>query len=405
MSKKIPLAAAIALIFVFSALTVIITVSVYMRSYTKALFGFSEQSKQFAKLTELELLIRDNYVGKIDPVLEDNATLKGYVAGLGDPNAAYYTADEYETFKKSQNGEEYGVGLQTSYNAAENVLVVTGVANGSPAMDAGIKTGDKICRIGKKEVSAANYAELQKILDTNSSDPISVSIVNVYDEDTEEPAESVFALNTGYHAASVYAAASSRVGYIRISNFYDDTPTAFQKALVELQGNGIAKLVIDVRNNKSSNYNEAALVIDQLVPVATEGNRAIAVARDVNGEIVKSYSSDTERIHIPVAVLMNDRTSGAGELLAADLRDFLSAKIIGERSAGNAGFPQTFMLEDGSALVLSVAKTYPCITDCYDGTGIIPDIEVVLPAFQKDLLEQLSLEDDAQYAAAVAALN
>ena len=159
-------------------------------------------------------------------------------------------------------------------------------------------------------------------------------------------------------------------------------------------------------NNMPIEYytaDEAAEILDQLVPMANEGTGAVASARRADGSVVKSYASDTGSLSIPVTVLVNDRTEGAAELVAADLRDFLHAKIIGERTAGNAGFAETFTLEDGSVLILTVAKIYPYITDCYDDTGIAPDVEIVLPDFQKDNLDTLSKEEDAQYQAAVSA--
>ena len=84
MSKKIPLAVTIALIFVFSALTVLVTVSVYMRIYTKSLLSIEEQKERYSLLAEVESIVRSNYNGKIASDDAGVFTAKGYIEGLGD---------------------------------------------------------------------------------------------------------------------------------------------------------------------------------------------------------------------------------------------------------------------------------------------------------------------------------
>ena len=79
--------------------------------------------------------------------------------------------------------------------------------------------------------------------------------------------------------------------------------------------------------------------------------------------------------------------------------------LIGETTAGNAGMQKEFLLEDGSALILTVAKIKPCVTESYDGTGITPDTEIFLPDFQKDAIETLDHAEDAQYKAALSSFE
>ena len=403
MSKKIPLAVTIALIFVFSALTVLVTVSVYMRIYTKSLLSIEEQKERYSLLAEVESIVRSNYNGKIASDDAGVFTAKGYIEGLGDKNSVYLTKEEYDAYTASYAGFAEGIGVNAQYSSAENALVVTAVAAGSSAAEKQIAAGDRILAVNNKDVTVANYASLMQTLQTNNGKEIRVKVLKA---DAVDPISAItLSLSGSYQKASVSYSANGTVGFVRISAFYDSTPKAFQDALAWLGAQGVGKLIIDVRNNSSTNYDAAAQVIDALVPMATEGTRAIATAKDVEDKTVKAYSSDTNSIGIPVAVLVNDRTQGASELLSADLRDFLKATVVGERTAGNAGYQQVFMLEDGSALILTVAKIYPYITDCYDGTGITPDIELLLPDFQKDALENLSLQEDAQYNAAVAALS
>ena len=403
MSKKIPLAVAIALIFVFSALTVLVTVSVYMRVYTKSLISMEAQKDRYGLLAEVESIVRTNYNGKIGSDDAAVYTAKGYVDGLGDKNSMYLTAEEYAAYTASNSGLAEGTGIYAQFSSAENALIVASVAAGSSAEEKLIAPGDRILSVNNKDVTVTNYTSLLQTLQTNSEKEIRVKVLKAEAVDTVSAV--TLMLSASYQKASVTCSADGPIGFIRISAFYDNTPKEFMDALAGLGSQNVSKLIIDVRNNSSTNYDAAAQVIDAMVPMATEGTRAIATAKDADGKTVKAYTSDTSSISLPIAVLVNDRTQGAAELLSADLRDFLKATVVGERTAGNAGYQQVFLLENGSALILTVAKIYPYITDCYDDTGIVPDVELLLPDFQKDALESLSLNEDAQYNAAAAALS
>ena len=403
MSKKIPLAVAIALILVFSALTVFVTVSVYLRNYTKTLFSLENQKEQYALLNEVEALVQSNYDGKIEADDACVYTAKGYVEGLGDKNSVYLTATEYDAYLASYSGKAEGTGIFAQYRGADNVLVVTGVAPGSAAEQMQLAAGDRILAVNNKNVTVENYAAQLKTLQTKNEKDIRIKVLKAEAGNAEASAVTLM-LSAEYQKTSVFCSANGPVGLIRITAFYAESAKEFRSALGVLGAQGVSKLIIDVRNNSSTNYEAAAEIIEIMAPLATEGTRAIAVAKNAAGATVKTFPSDTESISLPVAVLVNDRTQGAAELLCADLRDFLKATVVGERSAGNAGLQQTFLLEDGSALILTVAKIYPYISDSYGDIGITPDIELLLPDYQKDALESLSLAEDAQYNAAVAAL-
>ncbi len=403
MSKRIPLAVAIALILVFSALTVLVTVGVYLRTYTKSLLSVEDQKEQYRLLSEVEAIVQSNFEGKIDTDGAVVSSAKGYVEGLGDKNSVYLTAAEYEAYLASFSGQAEGTGISAQYRSADNVLVITAVAAGSSAADRQLVPGDRILSVGNKDVTVNNYADLLRTLQSKNDSEIRIKVLKA-EADNDPSAAVTLSLSSSYQQASVSYSANGNIGFLRISAFYDTTAGELRAALSGLGMQAVTKLIVDVRNNSSTNYDAAAKIIDMFVPLATEGTRAIATAKNAAGNVLKTYTSDTESISLPIAVLVNDRTQGAAELLSADLRDFLKATVIGERTAGNAGLQNTFMLEDGSALILTVAKIYPYITDCYDDTGIKPDVELLLPDYQKDALDTLPLSEDAQYNAAAAAL-
>ena len=163
------------------------------------------------------------------------------------------------------------------------------------------------------------------------------------------------------------------VGYIKISDFTDTTPSEFSAAVTALKNDAVTGLVIDVRNTDSINISSAAEVTDKIVPIASTGTKAIATAVDKSNANTVVFSSDAESISLPVSVIVNSSTSGAGELLACDVRDFGKGTIVGKTTAGNGSYQKIFELSDGGAIVLTVAKLLPYKSDCYDGTGVKPD--------------------------------
>ena len=147
MSKRIPVAVAIALILVFCALTVVLTVSVYLRLYNKSLIFMSQQSRQYTTLTEIEDLVRANFNGRINPADENIYTAKGYVEGLGDKNSFYLTADEYAEYTAEVLGTAEGVGIRAEFSSLDRSLKITEVAEGSSAASSRLAVGDKILSV------------------------------------------------------------------------------------------------------------------------------------------------------------------------------------------------------------------------------------------------------------------
>ena len=191
----------------------------------------------------------------------------------------------------------------------------------------------------------------------------------------------------------------NNAGYIKISDFTDMTADEFSKAVTSLRNDGVSGLIIDVRNTDSINISAAAEIVDILVPLATEGTQSIATAVDKNNKNIQIFAADSESSDLPVSVIVNDKTAGAGELLACDIRDFGKGTVVGTTTAGNGTYQQIFELSDGSAVVLTVAKLLPYTSGCYDGTGIIPDYEVQPKGTPSEL------KDDVQFMRAYASVN
>ncbi len=188
------------------------------------------------------------------------------------------------------------------------------------------------------------------------------------------------------------------VGYIKITDFADTTPTEFKSALDNFTKEAVNGIIVDVRDTNSINIDAAAEMIDFIVPLATHGTKSIATAVDKAGNNTKIFAADSQSCSIPISVLVNEKTTGAGELFACDIRDFGKGTITGKTTAGNGTYQQIFELSDGGAIVLSVAKLMPYTSECYEGKGVKPDYE----AEQKSSADKL--ENDSQFLKAYSAV-
>ncbi len=390
MSKKISLGLAISLIFLAIALTITVTMMVAMGIYNDIIKDVSARSGVYSNISEIDDLIRKNYYGEINENLLNTMMSDGYVAGIGDRYSYYMTPDEYAKHKEEEKGNKVGIGVIAVYDSKNNNIYVSEVSVGSPAHIQGIEKGDVITAVDGVKVTSSNYNELFQSLE-------GAKLTNVQVTFTHNGAEKTVSVARGYSAQTVYYSIMNEVGYIKINAFYSTTAKELEDALDYMKKNDVVSVIFDVRNNNTGLISNVVKCIDLIVPVATDGTNAVATAVDKNGNIIETFTSDSDSVNFTMIVLVNSNTSGAAELFACDLRDFGLARLVGAKTAGNGTMQKIFELNDGSAVALTVAKILPYKSDSYNDIGIQPDYVVELSAEQNSRLEMLSFEEDLQY--------
>lgn len=387
--------------FIAIAVTVAVTITVYMNEYNKLIQDLPQRAQLYSKLSDMDELVRANYYGAIDSDELDEKIATGYIEGLDDKYSFYLSADEFADYYDSTLGNIPGIGLETVYDTENEKLLVADVAQGSPAQQEGIEKGDVILSIQGETVNADNYAVLVSLFDGEKLTSVDLELFRDADGEDNDKTFSVTAAK-GYNAPSCFYSESGTIGYIKLTEFYENTAETLSQAINALNEDGVTGIIIDVRNNTSNNFANAVKVIDVIVPLATEGTGEIATAKNAAGDIIEIFSADSSSVNLPIAVLINSRTEGAAELLACDLKDYGKAKLFGETTAGHGTLQKIFRLDDGGAVLLTVAKIYPYISDCYDGTGVEPHEFIAMSEKDKDRLAALDRAEDEQY---IAALN
>ncbi len=395
MNKKISVGLCISLVIIFVTLTFAVTMVASKRIFSGIMNNISQRSQAYQSVDEISQIVSNYFYGSVSDQNRLNAALtEGYVNGLGDSNSRYLNATEYASYTEMLNGGVTGVGIETAYNYQTAEFIVTYVYEGSPAEKAGLQALDVITAIDNTTVTMSNFAQLQNMLYGS----ILSSVYIEYERDGEtKVAETML----GFAIPGVKSKAYGNVGYIKISGFYKNTAAEFKATVEKLIENGAESLIFDVRDVSSGTIDYAAQVIDVIVPAISDN---IAVARDKDGNIYKNkiYTAENSSFSMPFAVLVNSGTSGPAELFACDMRDISQAHIIGTQTAGNGTMQELFALEDGGAVLLTVALVEPKggAAAVYDKVGVAPTVEVTLNAggFNADLL---ATEQDNQLSTAL----
>lgn len=345
----------------------------------------------FMKLAYVDTYYRSLYVGQIDEERLTYYLMQGYIQGIGDKHGEYYTADDLKAFMNQAYGKVYGIGVTVIYSPEYDAIEILSVSENSPADKAGILVGDIIVAVEGERVSMSNYyASIDKVKGEKGTtvnltilrDGIETQISAIRDE--------INITSVSYHK---YALDNS-IGFVRVSDFNENTTEQFKSALESLKADGVKSIVFDMRNNPGGTLNSVIEMLDYLL-----GEGDLCYVYGADGTKTATYKSDSACFdtEMKMAVLVNENTASAAELFTATLRDYKRATVVGTTSYGKGSMQTTYQLPDGAGLKLST-NTYnpPCDVN-YDGIGITPDKVVELDeALKNKSFYKITDEEDNQ---------
>lgn len=396
MNKKISLGLCISLIIIAVAATFAATMVVSKQIFSNIISNISQRSQTYESVDEISKIISNYYYGSVDDQSKLNASLaEGYVNGLSEGSNIYLSSAEYSAYTAKLEGGVSGIGVETAYNYQTGQFVITYVYEGSPAEKAGLKAKDAITAIDNTAVTMSNYISMRDLLYGSRLSTVTVEYERNGETKVVEPM-------LGFSIPSVSSRLIGNVGYIKISGFYKNTAVEFKAAAEKLIEQGAESMIFDVRNTSDGSIDYAARTIDVIVPAISDN---IAVAKDKNGNVYKKkiYTAENSSITMPFIVLINNYTSGPAELFACDLRDISQAQLVGTKTAGIGTMQELFPLEDGGAVLLTVALIEPRAGEAavYDGVGIEPTVEVTLNSGDPLNIDLLAQDEDNQLSTAV----
>lgn len=339
------------------------------------------------KLTEIETLMNNYYLDELDS--EEIATwlYKGAVAGLGDPYAAYYTEEEYQSMLDTTNGSYCGIGVEISQNISTGIVTVARVFEGSPAQKAGLLPGDVLYKVGDMEVTGEDLTMIVSRIKGKEHTTVSVSVAREGEDDYLE-------FQVERETIEVQTVESEmlegQIGYISISSFDDVTSDQFIQALDKLEGQGMEGLIVDLRDNGGGLVSCVCKILDRLLP---EG--LIVYTEDKYGNREEESSDAEHYFDKPLAVLVNGNSASASEIFAGAIKDYGIGTLVGTKTYGKGIVQKIYPLSDGTAVKLTVSKYYTPKGNNIHGIGIEPDVEIELDeALEKKVV--VSKEEDNQ---------
>jgi carboxyl-terminal processing protease len=323
-----------------------------------------------------------------------NGAMRGMVGTLDDPYSQYFTEDEYNKLLTTNSGDYVGLGINIQVPDSVGSEVIT-VYKGGAADLAGIRPGDIFVKINGKATANLTMDQLVACFSTDDSVPD----VIVYQRDGVET--TVTLQRSEVHINRVVSTVyQGNVGYIRISEFNGSVVDDFWNAATELRDKGMNNLIIDLRDNPGGGLNEVLKVADHLVPKG----KVIVTIRSKSGDERVYKSEGDEQLNMNLAVLVNDYSASASELLTGALKDYHLAKVVGIQTFGK-GIVQSFfhLPGNGGWAKFTTDAYYTPNNVCIQGVGITPDLVVKLPDELKNTsVDLLDPAQDTQLKAALA---
>ena len=303
--------------------------------------------------------------------LFDNA-IQGMLEGL-DPHSTYLDPNEYEQLKSRTQGHFGGLGIEIDMH--EGLVRVVSPIDDTPAARGGLKSGDLIFKINKKPVKGLNLAEAVKLMRGTPKTGIELSVIRN---------KKTFAVHLIREVIKIDSVKSKLIdghyGYVRISHFQEPTSRRLEKAIKQLKkasGGTLKGIVLDLRNNPGGLLKSAIDVSNAFLTPNHHNDKIVYTSGRIPGASYEARATEGDIIsNMPLAVLINEGSASASEIVAGALQDHQRAVIVGQKSFGKGSVQTILPLDKNHAVKLTTALYYTPKGRSIQARGIEPDVIV-----------------------------
>lgn len=324
-------------------------------------------------LQEILSFIDTHYTGDTERPEIEYAAIDGLLSML-DPHSSFMPPKVYAEFKVGTRGEFGGLGIVISVK--DGNLTVIAPLDGTPAAFAGIKAGDHIIQIGDE--SAINMSLTDAVNKLRGEVGTKIKLVLERPGRTEPITMTLTRalINIDSVQSAILEEDGKRIGYLKVKNFQSNTDEDVAAALENFHKNGakIDGLILDMRNNPGGLLNQAIDLADYFV---SKGLMVSTVG--IGGTVLDSNDAHKEGTEpdYPMAVLINEGSASAAEIVAGAIKELNRGIVVGRRSFGKGSVQTIFDVGDGAALKLTIAKYLPAGTLPIQSIGLSPDVELL----------------------------
>lgn len=372
---------------------------------------FFEIAKQIEIFTNLYKEVNMNYVDKINPSELMNTAIVSMLKDL-DPYTQFYSEQDVQQARIQQSGSMSSIGAD--FKLIENTVVISNLRQNGPADSAGLKIGDQIIQIDGVRISEFQQ-DASELLRGGAGTLVEIHYLREGKEDKIKVERST----ETQKAVPFYTLLEDKTAYIALSQFTRTASKEVGEALKELKEEGAEQLILDLRNNPGGLLGEAVNVTNLFVPKDV----LITFTKSAIEKYNQTYVTQNRPIddEIPIAVLINERSASASEIVSGSIQDLDRGIVIGARSFGKGLVQRPKNLNYGTSAKITISRYYTPSGRCiqaldykdgeavrkdetkyqafktkngrivYDGGGIQPDVEIEsaqTEGLTKALLEQ-----------------
>lgn len=322
--------------------------------------------RQLGVFSEVLSRIRTEYVEEPNiPQVTDGA-LHGLLESL-DANSSYLTPEEYKAYQKHQTEAKGHIGATISKRFG--YAAVVSVLPGGPADKAGIETGDIFEAVEGKSTREMSLAEVHQALEGQIGSNVNVSVVRAR---RAEPLKVVIQRDVVKIPPVTEKVLQSNIGYIKVDAMPKGKAQEVASKIKAAQEQGAKKLILDLRDSSDGDESEGIAVANLFLDHGTIGY--------LQGQKYprETFTADSKKevTNLPLVVLVNRGTGGPAEIVASAVLENARGDVVGDKTFGLGSVQKVIPIQDGSALILSIAKYYTPNGKAIQDNAVTPNISV-----------------------------
>ena len=365
----------------------IITIMSGGRNYLKL-------SKELSKFYDSYDILVENYNGNVDKKELVDAAINGMVSSVGDQYTSYVDTEGTNSFNQLVDGKYNGIGCLIQETEDKKIKVMQVYENTS-AYKAGIKVGDIIKKVDDKD-SSIGSTELANYIKSSKNKSYSVTVLR--DDKEIKFTLSKNEVEIPVVTSKIFDKGDKKIGYISISIFSSVSAKQFKSNLEKIEKEGIDSLIIDVRDNNGGYLSSVTDITSYLLP----RGKIIYQVQKSNSKIKATKDKTIVKREYPIAVLVNENSASASEILAGAIKESYNGYVVGMKTYGKGTVQQVFELSDGSMIKYTIENWLTPNGNWINEKGIDPTDEVEL---SDDYYKNPNEENDNQLQKALSLLS
>jgi carboxyl-terminal processing protease len=348
-------------------------------------------------------LVSNHYVEDPEAKTLFHGAIKGMMRSLDDPYSRFLDEEDYEELKEMTTGKFVGVGIEITIRDGE-VVVISPIED-SPAMKAGIHSGDIIYRVNDTSLKDKKLSEIVKLIKGLAGTKVTLYVKREGHEDPIKFEVERAPIKISSLDSEIIEFDGKKIGYIKIKNFGNDTAKDTEKILRKYRREEIDNLILDFRYNPGGLLSAAV----ELSNLFLKKGEVIVSTRGRDGANERIFKSDELPVYSgELVVLVNKGSASASEIFAGAIRDNKRGLLLGEKTFGKGSVQKTFNLDKDLGVAITIARYYTPSGEMIHQKGIKPEVEVkqqilskkdrkALKTIQEKNLLESFVTDDLEY--------